>query len=129
MAFRPFRLPGPGSDEIVRPSARAMLHLNASTRRKPLVLTFVGLRESACRSALARAFPRARFVPRQSDRAVAGSDLIIRVFNRGDSRGRRAFTRAATQLQIASLGVEVGRSGIFIGPLTLPGHAGCGYCG
>ncbi|MEO6237952.1 MAG: TOMM precursor leader peptide-binding protein [Vicinamibacterales bacterium] len=106
-----------------------MLDPSVRVRRKPLVLTFVGVRESAYRWALARAFPRARFIPRQSDRAVAGSDLIVRIFQRGDSRGRGAFTRAATQSRIASLGIELGLASIFIGPLTLPDRAGCGYCG
>ena len=106
-----------------------MLNHSARVRRKPLVLTFVGLRPGAFRSTLARAFPRARFLPRPSDSPPADTDLILRVFRRGDSKGRAAFTRDATHRHLASLGIECGSDGIFVGPLTLPGHSGCGYCG
>jgi ribosomal protein S12 methylthiotransferase accessory factor len=106
-----------------------MLDHSARVRRKPLVLTFVGLRRSAFRSTLARAFPRARFLPGLFDPLPARTDLIIRVFRRGDAIGRAAFTRDATLRDVASLGVECGSDGIFVGPLTLPGHRGCGYCG
>jgi ribosomal protein S12 methylthiotransferase accessory factor len=126
----PFSSPTFGSQEHRSTSLRrAMLDHNARVRRKPLVLTFVGLRQGAFRSALARAFPRARFLSGRSDPFPAATDLIIRVFRRGDSTGRAAFTREATHRQVASLGVECGSDGIFVGPLTLPGHRGCGYCG
>ena len=105
-----------------------MLDHSARVRRKPLVLTFVGLRAGAFRSTLARAFPRAHF-PGPSDLLPAGTDLTIRVFRRGDSIGRAAFTREATHRQVASLGIECGADSMFVGPLTLPGHRGCGYCG
>ena len=105
-----------------------MVH-RARVRRKPLVLMFVGVRPGAFRSTLARAFPRAQFLPRLSEPLPASTDLVIRVFRRGDSSRRAAFTREATRRQVASLGIECGFDGIFVGPLSLPGHRGCGYCG
>ena len=130
MAPPPFKSPAFGSHEHRSTSLRrALLDHSTRVRRKPLELTFVGLRRGAFRSTLARAFSRATFLPGPSDPVPDGTDLIIRVFRRGDSAGRAEFTRDATHRQIASLGIERGSDGIFFGPLTLPGHPGCGYCG
>lgn len=60
---------------------------------------------------------------------AAGCDLVVRVFRAGDTRGRRAFTRAANARGLASLGIEFDDTRMLIGPLGLPGRPGCGACG
>lgn len=66
---------------------------------------------------------------RLSASAARHADLAIRLFNRGNLAGRRAFTQAANASGVASLGVEIDDGCMLIGPLTIVGRAGCGYCG
>lgn len=89
----------------------------------------VGTCGAALRRALTDALPSVQFTVRLTPSAIYGIDVVLRLFACGDVRGRRAFTRAANRMGVPSLGIEVGEEVLLVGPLTMVGRAGCGYCG
>lgn len=89
----------------------------------------VGASSVMLRRALAASIPSMQFTPRLTDRLAGSVGVVLRLFCSGDVDGRRAFTRAANRVGVASLGIEVDEACLLVGPLTTVGRIGCGYCG
>ena len=101
----------------------------AGARARGTRAAVVGTCSAALRRALIASNPSIRFASRLADPVIRRVDVVVRVFACGDVAGRRAFTRAANRMGVASLGIEAGDDCLLIGPLTLVGRAGCGACG
>lgn len=69
-----------------------------------------------------------RFLPDLIDARDPAADLAVGVSTIGDEDGQRAFAAWAQNAGVPALGVVLGIGEALIGPLALPGRAGCGRC-
>ena len=77
---------------------------------------------------LKKAFRRTRFFLNPPTVQTEIADLAIGIFEGRDEQGVQAFAGWAQTLGVSALGVELREDQALIGPLALPGRAGCGRC-
>ncbi|HEX7841186.1 MAG TPA: TOMM precursor leader peptide-binding protein, partial [Kofleriaceae bacterium] len=72
----------------------------------------------------------ARFLPElpTADRCSCSADLAIGVHHEADHSAADTFYAWARTACVPTLGVRLGAAEAIIGPLALPGRAGCGHC-
>ncbi|HET6979998.1 MAG TPA: TOMM precursor leader peptide-binding protein [Pyrinomonadaceae bacterium] len=83
--------------------------------------------EDALSQVLREAFQQVLFFPDKTLPATK-SDLTIGVFAAGNYEARQSFLKWAYDAEVPALSVEPGNDAALIGPLTLSGRPGCGWC-
>lgn len=93
------------------------------------IIHIVGARsEDALRITLKKAFGGAHFFPNLPTSPLKKADLAIGLREGSDDHGLQAFISWAHVAGVPSLCVDLRENEFLIGPLTLPGRAGCGRC-
>ena len=108
---------------------RARRRIGRPASRTPTTLVFVGASlEDALGSRLKKAFAEARCFPDLGGPEINGADLALGIFKASDNHRPQAFAAWAHAAGVPALCVELGENEALIGPLGLPGRAGCGRC-
>src|SRR5262245_53629794 len=108
----------------MRKRARRLDHLSSKRSR---LICFVGVRrEDALGLVLQEAFASALFFPNQPTSPPENADLLVGICDGCDDQYRPKFAQWAHDAEIAAFCVELCSQAVLIGPLTLPGRAGCG---
>lgn len=108
---------------------RALRRSSQFSSRGPTTIHILGVRpEDALGRRLKKAFEGAQFFPGSATSNVKAADLAIGVFEGSDNHGLQAFAECAQAAGVVSLCVELREHEALIGPLALPGRAGCGRC-
>jgi len=108
---------------------RALRHIDQSASRRATTLLIVGARsEDALGLILRRAFRRARFVPDLNTPDFNAADLAVGIFAGGDNNGPHELATCAQAAGVSLLCVQLREKEALIGPLALPGRAGCERC-
>src|SRR5262245_3576026 len=98
-----------------------------STLQK-VIYVFSARTNRALDRALKEAFDRVFFFPGAPPVSPKKPDLVIGICEQCDDRSLRAFHEWTHLAAVPALRVEVGTEWASIGPLSLPGRPGCGYC-
>lgn len=108
---------------------RALRRIDQSASRRATTLLIVGTPpEGGLGQVLRSAFRRARFVPALNASAIPESALAVGIHAGGDRRRPEELAESAQAAGVALLSVELREKEVLIGPLALPGRAGCERC-
>ena len=108
---------------------RARSHIEQSASRRPAVPLIIASRsEDALGLILRRAFRRARLVPDLNAPDIQKNDLAVGIFEGGDNHSPHELAACAQAAGVSLLVVQLREKETLIGPLTIPGRAGCERC-
>ena len=99
----------------------------ASGKSTPILITGLRLEATLARK-LKWAFPAVHFLADPSALESHPVELAIGIFERGDPDPLTDFSAWAQAAGVPALAVALGPFEALIGPLALPGRAGCGRC-
>lgn len=83
--------------------------------------------EDALSLVLRKAFDKVLFFPDKTF-PTTKPDLAVGVCTAGNYEGRQSFVKRAYDAEVPALNVEIRNDAVLIGPLTLSGRPGCGWC-
>lgn len=110
---------------VKRPPGRS----NESSSPRPSTLYIIGARPGdALELTLKKAFGGARFSPHLPTSPLKTADLTIGICEGSDIHQLQAFAEWAHAAKVPALWVELRGNEALIGPLAIPGRAGCGRC-
>jgi ribosomal protein S12 methylthiotransferase accessory factor len=99
----------------------------ASGKLTSILIIGIRLEDSLARL-LKKAFPAARFLADLSALDGQTAELAIGIFEHGDHHRQTGFAKWANLANVPALSVQLDQFEALIGPLALPGRAGCGRC-